>query len=81
MIITCYGCGEKGHKRPDCPKRVRRVRSTQPKHTFMVQGRIGETKCKKMVLHSGSDITIINSKLITDDQLTGEIATVHTVND
>ena len=63
----CYGCGEKGHKRPDCPKRVRRVRSPQPKHAFMVQGKIGEIECKKMVLDSGSDITIINSKLITDD--------------
>ena len=57
------------------------MRSTQPKHAFMVQGKIGETECKKMVLHSGSDITIINSKLITDDQLTGEIVTVHTVDD
>ena len=79
--ITCYGCGEKGHKRPDCPKRVRRVRSPQPKHAFMVQGKIGEIECKKMVLDSGSDITIINSKLITDDQLTGETVTVHTVDD
>ena len=34
--ITCYGCGEKGHKCPDPPKRVRRVRSPQPKHAFMV---------------------------------------------
>ena len=47
----------------------------------MVQGKIGEIECKKMVLDSGSDITIINSKLITDDQLTGETVTVHTVDD
>ena len=47
----------------------------------MVQGKIGETECKKMVLDSGSDITIIHSKLITDDQLTGETVTVHTVDD
>ena len=79
--ITCYGCRERGHKRPDCPKRVRRVRSPQPKHAFMVQEKIGEIECKKMVLDSGSDITIINSKLITDDQLTGETDTVHTVDD
>ena len=79
--ITCYGCGEKGHKRPDCPKRVRRVRSPQPKHAFMVQGKIGEIECKKMVLDSGSDTTIINYKLITDDQLTGDMVTVHTVDD
>ena len=72
-LITCYGCGEKGHKRPDCPKRVR--------HAFMVQGKIRETQCKKMVQDSVSDITIINSKLITDDQLTGETVTVHTVDD
>ena len=47
------------------------MRSSQPKHAFMMQGKIGETECKKIVLHSGSDTTIINSKLITDDQLTG----------
>ena len=57
------------------------MRSPQPKHAFMVQGKIGGTECKKMVLDSGSDITIINSKLITDDQLTGETVTVHTVDD
>ena len=34
-----------------------------------------------MVLDSGSDITIIHSKPITDDQLTGETVTVHTVDD
>ena len=79
--ITCYGCGERGHKCPDCPKRVRRVRSPPPKHAFMVLGKIGEIGCKKMVLDSGSDIKIINSKLITDDQLTGETITDQTVDD
>ena len=34
-----------------------------------------------MVLDSGSDITIIHSKLTTDDQLMGETVTVHTVCD
>ncbi len=57
------------------------MRSPQPKHAFMLQGKIGETECKKMVLDSGSDITIIHSKLITDDKLTGETVTVHTVDD
>ena len=57
------------------------MRSPQPKHAFMVQGKIGEIECKKMVLDSGSDITIINSKLITNDQLTGDMVTVHTVDD
>ena len=42
--ITCYGCGERGHKRPVCPKRVRWVRSPQPKHAFMVQGKIGNAR-------------------------------------
>ena len=57
------------------------MRSPQPKHAFLEQGKIGETECKKMVLDSGSGITIIHSKLITDDQLTGETVTVHTVDD
>ena len=57
------------------------MRSPQPKHAFMVHGKIGETECKKMVLDSGSDITIIHSKLITDDQLMGETVTVHIVDD
>ena len=34
-----------------------------------------------MVLDSGSDITIINSKLIIDDQLIGQTVTIHTVDD
>ena len=42
--IICYGCGERGHKRPVCPKRVRRVRSPQPKHAFMVLGKIGNAR-------------------------------------
>ena len=25
--VTCFGCGEPGHIRPNCPNRVRRVRS------------------------------------------------------
>ena len=38
-------------------------------------------ECKKMVLDSGFDITIIHSILITDDQLTDETFTAHTVDD
>ena len=47
----------------------------------MLQEKNGETKCKKMVLDYGSDITIIHSKLITEDQLKGETVTVHSVDD
>ena len=75
-VPTCYGCGEKGHKKPDCPKKIRRIRSPQPKgNTIYVAGKIGDVECRKLVVDSGADLTIIHPDLIPKSLHTGD----HTV--
>ena len=36
--ITCYSCGEQGHIKPNCPNRVRRVRSPGHSSVMLVEG-------------------------------------------
>ena len=79
-VPTCYSCGEKGHKKPDCPKSVRRLRSPQPKvSSLYVSGKIGDVECSKMVIDSGATQTTVHPNLVpkalyTEDSIIVQLA-------
>ena len=49
--VACYGCRQPDHKKPNCPNKVRHLRSPKPKGNIMyVSGKIGDLECQKMVV-------------------------------
>ena len=65
-VPTCYRCGEKGPKKPDCPQKIRRIRSPQPKgqSIIYIAGKIGDIVCTKLVVESGTDLTTLHPDFI-----------------
>ena len=70
-VPTCYGCGMKGHKKPDCPTKVSLIvtNSTQP--DMYVQGMVGSEACL-MKIDTGASMTVVNSSLVQPEQYTNK---------
>ena len=66
---TCYSCGKKGHKRPDCPL-VRRVLSPDRQVSLKVEGRVDEHECQ-MTIDTGAQKTVVNADLVKSEEYTG----------
>ena len=75
--VTCYGCGQPGHKKPDCLNKVRRLRSPKPKGNIMyVSGKIGDMECQKMVVDSGADLSSVHPDYVPKALYTGDHTTI-----
>ena len=84
---TCFLCGIRGHKANECPNKnkykenkdekaqVRRVVIPNPLPPQVVQGKIGY-HCCSMLLDSGADITVVDSKFVNPKQYTKSHITV-----
>lgn len=78
QVPTCYSCGEKGHKKPDCPKSVRRLCPPKPDvSSLYVKGKIGDIECSKMVIDSGATQTTVHPDLVPKALYTGDSILVH----
>ena len=64
--ITCFGCGELGHIRPNCPNKVRRVVSPESDNVMIVDGYIEGTKVSGLRVETGSDRTIVNARFVPE---------------
>ena len=62
---TCFECGKKGHKRPQCPSQVALVVVDGGQEDLYVEGKIGKSKC-------GAQITMDDSSLVNPLQYVGE---------
>ena len=74
-VPTCYSCGKKGHKRPDCPNRVRQVSRPMRERSLRVFGHVGQHECQ-MVIDSGAQATVVDSDLVKPDEYTGKVITL-----
>ena len=61
--VVCYGCGEAGHIRPNCPLKIRRVRSLEHNELMTVNGWIGGVQAKGLRVDTGADRTIVEVSL------------------
>ena len=73
---TCFTCGVKGHKSPDCPKMVKRavkaVRIDQsPSLLTKLKGKVAGKECI-FTLDSGANITVVASDLVDGAVYTGK---------
>ena len=70
--IVCFGCGEPGHIRPNCPHRIRRIRSPENSGRMSVDGLIAGEKVSGMRVDTGADRTIVRKDLVPEAAYTGK---------
>ena len=65
--IICYGCGEEGHIRPNCPNKIRRVQSPECDNNGSmeaVDGWLAGSAVSGLRIDTGADRTIVSSKFV-----------------
>ena len=76
--IVCHGCGEPGHIRPQCPHKVRSVRSpdceTPAKSDVMfVPGWLAGCQSDKLKIDTGAERTLVRADFVPTAAYTGEV--------
>ena len=70
--MKCYGCGQKGHKRSESPKKVLRIITPKQEKDLFITGKVGKhTITHLMKVDTGAQVTVVHPKLTNDDQYTG----------
>ena len=62
--IVCHGCGEPGHIRPNCPNKVRRVRSPDCESLMEVDGCLAGSAVKGLRVDTGADKSIVRAEFV-----------------
>ena len=70
--IVCYGCGEPGHIRPNCPNKVRRVKSPVLRNAMVVSGWLAGSPVENLRVDTGADRTIVRQDFIPEGSYTDE---------
>ena len=70
--IICHSCGEPGHIKPNCPHRVRRVKSPEPGTLMLVKGRLAGSVKSGLRIDTGADRTLVRSDCIPKEAYTGD---------
>ena len=83
--IVCFMCQQKGHKSPQCPQRVMRVRRIQIPRNRVVPlkhnelfGSVGGHSLP-ITCDSGADITVVPEECVREEECTGESCTIDKV--
>ena len=67
--ITCYGCGEQGHIRPNCPNKIRRVQSPEcdsGSSMEAVDGWLAGSAVTGLRIDTGADRTIVSADFVPE---------------
>ncbi len=80
--ITCYNCNEKGHYKSECSipiVRMVRISSPEARSMFKRQGVVNGHQYS-LILDTGSDITAVPARFISEGQCTGKTLDVNVAN-
>ena len=76
--VICHNCGEPGHIRPNCPNRIRSVRSPGSATVIEVTGLIAGVPVKGLQIDTGAGRTVIDAKHIPRSAYLGKSITLDT---
>ena len=76
--VICHNCGEPGHIRPNCPNRVRSVRSPEGDSVIEVTGLVAGVPVKGLQIDTGAGRTVIDAKHIPRSAYLGRTITLDT---
>ena len=79
--IICHGCGEPGHIRPQCPLRIRTVRSPDSvcpveDDKMFVSGWIGGSPVERLKFDSGAERSLVRKDLVPPAAYTGKVVSL-----
>ena len=69
--VTCYGCGEIGHIRPNCPNKVRRVVPQEVNSSMSIVGYLAGVKVSGLKVDTGADRTVVRKDFVPEQAYTG----------
>ena len=76
--VTCFGCGEQGHIKPNCPNRVRRVRSPGHSSVMVVDGSYAGQPAKNLQIDTGAEKTVVRQDFVPEVAYTGRTCMLDT---
>ena len=76
--VICHNCGEPGHIRPNCPNRIRSVRSPEGNSVIAVTGLLAGVPVKGLQIDTGAGRTVIDKKHIPRSAYLGKSITLDT---
>ena len=76
--MTCFGCGEPGHIRPNCPNRVRQVRSPGKKSVMLIDGSLAGQFVKNLRIDTGAECTVVHQDYVPEAAYTGHTCLLDT---
>ena len=69
--VTCYGCGEPGHIRPNCPNRVRHVGFSGKCSIMLIDGSLAGQPARNLRIDTGAERTVVRQDFVPEDTYTG----------
>ena len=70
--IICHNCGEPGHIRPNCPNRVRNVKSPESEELIEVPGVLAGVPVEGLVIDTGACRSVVDAKYIPQSAYLGK---------
>ena len=74
--VVCHNCGEPGHIRPNCPNRVRSVKSPESEALIEVSGCLAGIPVKGLQIDTGACRSVVNAKYIPQSAYLGQSITL-----
>ena len=84
---TCFTCGKKGHKSPECPTKRKPTVASRAVHTVghqhagdKLNGKVGSKDCT-VIIDSGAEKSIMSEDLVPEKDLMGRSITLSDFDD
>ena len=76
--IICHNCNEPGHIRPNCPNRLRRVKSPVQSDVMVVSGWLAGCLSDQLRVDTGADRTVVRADFVPEAAYTGDVVGLDT---
>ena len=78
--VTCYVCGKPGHKKPQCPDIIRRVKSPSRLPPIIAEELIAGKRCSKLLVDTGADKSVVRADCVPKECFTGKSVVLGSYN-